>query len=118
MPESVWDLEKGVELVESSSPDLIPPFSVVEIACGNVNIPGDSNLIKAMNGVFQITLWAIWNWRNRLIHATGEDIESIKMEDIFPSIQRMAKLWMSARISSKLKTDWNCWVARSFDLFS
>ncbi|GKA81793.1 RNA-directed DNA polymerase, eukaryota [Tanacetum coccineum] len=65
-----------------------------------------------------ITLWATWNWRNRLIHATGEDIESIKMEDIFPSIQWMAKLWMSARISSKLKTDWNCWVARPFDLFS
>nr|GEY18216.1 hypothetical protein [Tanacetum cinerariifolium] len=99
-------------------PISFPSFSAVEIASGKVNIPGDANLIKATNEVFHITIWAIWNWRNHLIHAIGDDIDSIKMEDIFPSIQRMAKLWMSTRISSKLKTDWNCWVARPFDLFS
>ncbi|GJZ96126.1 putative reverse transcriptase domain-containing protein [Tanacetum coccineum] len=73
-------------------PISFPPFLVVEIASGNVDIPGNANLIKATNEVFHITIWAIWNWRNRLIHATGDDIDSIKMEDIFPSIQRMAKL--------------------------
>ncbi|GJV75314.1 hypothetical protein Tco_1506898 [Tanacetum coccineum] len=41
-----------------------------------------------MNGVFLITLWTIWNWRNRLIHATGDDIGSIMNDDIFPGIQR------------------------------
>ncbi|GJY98586.1 RNA-directed DNA polymerase, eukaryota, reverse transcriptase zinc-binding domain protein [Tanacetum coccineum] len=61
----------------------------------------------------------VWrkNWRNRLIHALGDDINSIKNEDIFPGIQRMTKLWMSARICSKLKMDWNCWVTRPFELF-
>ncbi|GKF21783.1 hypothetical protein Tco_0070421, partial [Tanacetum coccineum] len=93
-------------------------FPAIEIASGNANIHGDANLSKATNGVLQICIWAIWNWHNRLIHATGDDIDAIKNEDIFPGIQRLASLWMSARISSKLKTDWNCWVARPFDLFS
>ena len=93
-------------------------FSAVEIASGSVNFHGDANLIKVSNGVLQITIWPIWNWQNRLIHATDDDIASIKNEDIFPGIQRMAKLWMSARISSKVKTDWTCWVARPFGLFS
>nr|GEX91763.1 reverse transcriptase domain, reverse transcriptase zinc-binding domain protein [Tanacetum cinerariifolium] len=57
-------------------PISFPPFSAVEIASGKVNIPGDANLIKATNDVFHITIWAIWNWRNHLIHSIGDDIDS------------------------------------------
>ncbi|GKB57120.1 RNA-directed DNA polymerase, eukaryota, reverse transcriptase zinc-binding domain protein, partial [Tanacetum coccineum] len=39
-------------------------------------------------------------------------------EDIFPRIQQMAKLWISASIPSKMKTDWVCWIARPWELFS
>nr|GEV93679.1 transposon TX1 [Tanacetum cinerariifolium] len=41
-----------------------------------------------------------------------DDIDSIKNQDIFSGIQRMAKIWMSARIKSKLKMDWNSWVKK------
>ncbi|GJZ31875.1 RNA-directed DNA polymerase, eukaryota, reverse transcriptase zinc-binding domain protein, partial [Tanacetum coccineum] len=51
------------------------------------------------------------------INGHGDDIDSINYEDFFSGIQRMAKIWMSARIKSKLKMDWNSWVARPFDLF-
>ncbi|GKB65499.1 hypothetical protein Tco_0921685 [Tanacetum coccineum] len=40
----------------------------------------------------------------------GDDTETIKNDDIFPGIQRMAKLWMFARICSKLKMDWHRWI--------
>ena len=59
MPESVWDFEKSVELVESSSPVSFPSFSAIEIASGIINILGDANLIKLTNGVLHITFWAI-----------------------------------------------------------
>ncbi|GKD34056.1 RNA-directed DNA polymerase, eukaryota [Tanacetum coccineum] len=100
-------------------PSSICPFcDSVSEDIWNVNGQGNSNIKKAVNGVFQITFWVIWNWRNRLIHASGDAIDTIKNEDIFPAIQRLAKLWMSARIRSKQKMDWNCWVARPYDLFS
>ncbi|GJS84197.1 hypothetical protein Tco_0750738 [Tanacetum coccineum] len=100
-------------------PSSIYPFcDSVSEDIGNVNGQGNSNIKKAVNEVFQITCWVIWNWRNRLIHASGDAIDTIKNEDIFPAIQRFAKLWMSARIRSKRKMDWNCWVARPYDLLS
>nr|GEV78306.1 hypothetical protein [Tanacetum cinerariifolium] len=52
--------------------------------------------LRIQSTSWTITLWAIWNWKNRLIHATGDDIETIKNDDIFPGIQRMAKLWILA----------------------
>ncbi|GJY20490.1 RNA-directed DNA polymerase, eukaryota, reverse transcriptase zinc-binding domain protein [Tanacetum coccineum] len=99
------------------SPISFPSFSISDIAKGNIIVQGCPHLVKVIDGVFQITLWAIWNWRNRLIHASGDDIYLIKNDDIFPGIQRMSKLWMYARIRSDLKMDWNCWVTMPFDLF-
>nr|GEU86344.1 double-stranded RNA-binding protein 2-like [Tanacetum cinerariifolium] len=40
MARGVWNLEKGVELVESSSPISFLSFSIVEVANGRVNIQG------------------------------------------------------------------------------
>nr|GEW08142.1 hypothetical protein [Tanacetum cinerariifolium] len=84
----------------------------------NLNIQGCLKIVKAINGVFQITLWAVWSWRNRLTHAIGYGIIKIKNEDIFLGIQSISKIWMSARIRSNVKTKWKCWVAKPFDLFS
>ncbi|GKD44769.1 hypothetical protein Tco_1269414 [Tanacetum coccineum] len=43
-------------------------------------------------------------------------VDNIKQEDIFLSIQRISKIWISARASSR-PANWNCWIARPFDLF-
>ncbi|GKB08512.1 hypothetical protein Tco_0836824 [Tanacetum coccineum] len=43
-------------------------------------------LSKAFHVVFQIALWAIWKWRNRIVAALPESISKVKDEDIFPSI--------------------------------
>ncbi|GJU33136.1 hypothetical protein Tco_1176725 [Tanacetum coccineum] len=55
LPESLWDLKKGVEWWSLPPPVSFPSFSVVESASGNINILGDANLIKATNRVLQIT---------------------------------------------------------------
>ncbi|GKB76415.1 RNA-directed DNA polymerase, eukaryota, reverse transcriptase zinc-binding domain protein, partial [Tanacetum coccineum] len=99
-------------------PISFPSFSISDIALGNLNIQGCPKIVKAINGVFQITLWAVWSWRNRLTHAIGDGIIKIKNKDLFPGIQRISKLWMSARIRSNVKADWKCWVAKPFGLFS
>ncbi|GKF14846.1 hypothetical protein Tco_0056308 [Tanacetum coccineum] len=87
-----------------------------DIALGSFASNGCSLSNKAMHGVFQSTFWAIWKWRNKIINAHQDRVDSIKQEDIFPSIQRITKIWISARASSRL-ANWNCWITRPFDLF-
>ncbi|GJX20869.1 putative RNA-directed DNA polymerase [Tanacetum coccineum] len=89
-------------------PVTFPSFSAVEVASGKVKFQGGAILSKATNGVFLITLWTIWNWRNRLIHATGDDIGSIMNDDIFSGIQRMSKLWMLIAVDG--------WMGRNVDI--
>ncbi|GJR14186.1 hypothetical protein Tco_0796838 [Tanacetum coccineum] len=87
-----------------------------DIALGSFASNGCSLSNKAMHGVFQSTFWAIWKWRNKIIKAHQDRVDNIKQEDIFPSIQRIIKIWISARASSR-PANWNCWITRSFDLF-
>nr|GEU48056.1 reverse transcriptase domain, reverse transcriptase zinc-binding domain protein [Tanacetum cinerariifolium] len=42
-------------------------------------------------------IWAVWNWRNKLVHAPLDDRAKVREDDIFPSIQRLSKTWISAR---------------------
>nr|GEX00501.1 hypothetical protein [Tanacetum cinerariifolium] len=44
------------------------------------------------------------------------DSPRLKEEDIFPSIQRLKKTWISARYSSR-PISWNCWISSPYDLF-
>ncbi|GJX32956.1 hypothetical protein Tco_0242811 [Tanacetum coccineum] len=73
-------------------------------------------LKKAIHGVFQSASWAVWKWRNKLINSPPEAINTIKEEDIFPSIQRLTKTWISARYSRP--TSWNCWISSLCDMFA
>ncbi|GJS51137.1 hypothetical protein Tco_0624499 [Tanacetum coccineum] len=93
-------------------------FSVSDIALGNLSIPSNwcSRLSKVVKGVFQCSIWAIWKWRNKLVTSDSDSSSIIKDQDIFPSIQRLSKIWISARLASNL-VNWNCWIARPFDIF-
>ncbi|GKE73167.1 RNA-directed DNA polymerase, eukaryota, reverse transcriptase zinc-binding domain protein, partial [Tanacetum coccineum] len=117
-------IARGVALPSSNCPlcdSKVEDIEHILVKCPNVrnlNIQGCPKIVEAINGVFQITLWAVWSWRNRLTHAIGDGIIKIKNKDLFPGIQRISKLWMSARIRSNVKADWKCWVAKPFGLFS
>ncbi|GKB55205.1 probable lactoylglutathione lyase, chloroplastic [Tanacetum coccineum] len=51
-----------------------------DVAIGNLPVNGDVSLAKVLHGVFQIALWIIWNWRNRVVHAPIDMIEKCKEE--------------------------------------
>ncbi|GJU82148.1 hypothetical protein Tco_1284513 [Tanacetum coccineum] len=54
-------LEKSLELVESFCSGVLHLIFVADVASGNINIQGCHKTIKVLQGVFQCTLWAIWN---------------------------------------------------------
>ncbi|GJR12182.1 putative RNA-directed DNA polymerase, eukaryota, reverse transcriptase zinc-binding domain protein, partial [Tanacetum coccineum] len=105
---SWWSLDPPVSF---------PPFSNDDVACGNLPDIGDASLAKVLQGVFQIALLVLWNWRNRVVYAPLDMSDKIKAEDVFPSIQRLSLLWISARFSSKKNANWNCWTSKPFELF-
>ncbi|GJT96691.1 RNA-directed DNA polymerase, eukaryota [Tanacetum coccineum] len=84
-------------------PNVFPPFPIRDIALGSFLI---WVVNKILHGVFQCSLWAIWNWRKKLVNANLEDVTSIREEDIFPSTQRLSKTWIAARFS-KGTADWD-----------
>ncbi|GKD78415.1 hypothetical protein Tco_1341036, partial [Tanacetum coccineum] len=53
----------------------------------NIGPDGNAKMGKIIHGVFQISLWAIWKWRNRIVNASANSSPKIKKEDIFPVIQ-------------------------------
>ncbi|GJZ76785.1 putative RNA-directed DNA polymerase [Tanacetum coccineum] len=78
-------------------PVSFPSFSISDISSGNLGFPNNPLLSKVLIGVFQCALWGVWKWRNKVVNASDEDLNDAKNEDIFPSIQRLSKLWISAR---------------------
>ncbi|GKF03569.1 RNA-directed DNA polymerase, eukaryota, reverse transcriptase zinc-binding domain protein [Tanacetum coccineum] len=88
---SWWNLDSSVSF---------PSFDIWDVACGNFPVIGNAPLAKVLHGVFQITVWVLWNWRNRVVNAQLDLINKLKEEDVFPSIQRVYLLWISARISA------------------
>ncbi|GJS55380.1 RNA-directed DNA polymerase, eukaryota, reverse transcriptase zinc-binding domain protein [Tanacetum coccineum] len=83
-------------------PTSFPLFSIKDIASGSVVSQGCPRLNKVIHGVFQSALWAIWNWRNRVVNSPPDGVEGAKEEDIFPTIQRISKTWISAHYSLQL----------------
>ncbi|GKF51880.1 hypothetical protein Tco_0148347, partial [Tanacetum coccineum] len=105
---SWWNLDSPVDF---------PSFDIRDVARGHLPVIGDAPLAKVLHGVFRITIWVLWNWRNRVVNAHLDLIDKIKEEDIFPSIQRLSLLWISARISAKKMTNWVSWTSKPFDIF-
>ncbi|PWA78063.1 RNA-directed DNA polymerase, eukaryota, Reverse transcriptase zinc-binding domain protein [Artemisia annua] len=91
------------------SPALFNP-SLPDILMGSFEFLKDKWVSRAFHGVCLTTLWHIWNWRNKISHATLVD-ERIAFcdEDIFPVVQRISLLWVSNR-ASKYRVTWNQWI--------
>ncbi|GKD92503.1 RNA-directed DNA polymerase, eukaryota, reverse transcriptase zinc-binding domain protein, partial [Tanacetum coccineum] len=102
-----WNLE---------SPISFPSFSIADIALRKIKVNGCSKIAKVVQGIFYIVIWAIWKWRNRLVNAVLEEKAGILEEDLFPSIQRLSKLWLSARIVPR-PVNWSVWIAEPFNMF-
>ncbi|GJY34737.1 RNA-directed DNA polymerase, eukaryota, reverse transcriptase zinc-binding domain protein [Tanacetum coccineum] len=109
-------LEESLKLVEFRLPLVFPSFSISDITRGNIYPMGNPKTGKILQGVFQITLWAVCKWRNRIVNAPSDSISKIKDEDIFPGIQRLSKTWIMARLSPK-SDNWDVWITRPSYLY-
>ena len=93
------------------APVVFPSFSISDISLANLGFPNKPLLSKVLVGVFQCALWGVWKWRNKVVNASAEALNDAKNEDIFPSIQRLSKLWISTRCKNK-SFNWSCWISR------
>ncbi|KAJ9564170.1 hypothetical protein OSB04_000136 [Centaurea solstitialis] len=79
----------------------------------NMDIP-TSRKNNIINVVFKATcvvsLWSIWAWRNRIFHAEDSEVEKLKLEDPFASIQKLSGFWISNR-SRNIRIDLDFWVS-------
>ncbi|GKB46064.1 arginine repressor C-terminal-like domain-containing protein [Tanacetum coccineum] len=106
---SWWNLSTSV---------VFPLFSIADITAGKIKAHGCCPCTnKILQGVFYCVVWSIWNWRNRIVNADVNHVDSAMVEDIFPSIQRVSKIWISARFKSQ-DASWSCWIPRPFDILS
>lgn len=72
---------------------------------------------KVFTGSCYILLWAIWKWRNQIIHADGDDLERAKQFDVFTYTQRLSLLCIS-NWSPHLAVDWSGWIANPVSIIS
>ncbi|GJX47690.1 RNA-directed DNA polymerase, eukaryota [Tanacetum coccineum] len=98
-------------------PVYFPSFSIADIASCKIHLDGCARINKVLQGVFLCAFWSIWKWRNKVVNADLKLVASIVDEDIFPSIQRLSKLWIFARIKPHV-VNWSLWISRPFNLFS
>ncbi|GKC75689.1 RNA-directed DNA polymerase, eukaryota [Tanacetum coccineum] len=63
-----------------------------------------SNLKVILEGVFYVTWWSLWNFRNQLLFASKKP----RKESIFDDIVLRSFCWCKARGSSKLR--WDSWI--------
>lgn len=97
---------------------VVPTHFSIKDAIFRSLAPTDSKLVrKALQGVFYVSMWSIWKWRNRVVHASNDEKDAILIEDIFPQIQQLSLLWISNRYK-KLNLDWGRWVLAPKEVFS
>jgi len=64
-----------------------------------------------------VTLWHIWNWRNRNLHCEDtHDREKVIQEDLFPIVQCQAALWFFNRGKAG-SFGWDIWLSHPLDCF-
>ena len=56
-----------------------------------------------------VNLWAIWQWRNRILHADVLSLDKHRGEDIFPALQRISIQWLGVR-DNKINVDVQVWI--------
>ncbi|GJY70244.1 hypothetical protein Tco_0473947 [Tanacetum coccineum] len=84
--------------------------SLSDILMGSFGFLKDEGASRAFHRVCLTTLWHIWNWRNKVSHATSVDEKNDYCnEDIFLVVQRVSLLWVSNR-ASKYRVSWNRWI--------
>ncbi|GJV25232.1 RNA-directed DNA polymerase, eukaryota [Tanacetum coccineum] len=67
-----------------------------------------SNLKVILEGVFYVTWWSLWNFRNQLLFASKKP----RKESIFDDIVLRSFCWCKARGSSKLR--WDSWIQHPY----
>ncbi|GKC80025.1 RNA-directed DNA polymerase, eukaryota [Tanacetum coccineum] len=67
-----------------------------------------SNLNAILEGVFYVTWWSLWNFRNQLLFASKKP----RKESIFDDIVLRSFCWCKARGSSKLR--WDSWIQHPY----
>ncbi|PWA59031.1 RNA-directed DNA polymerase, eukaryota, Reverse transcriptase zinc-binding domain protein [Artemisia annua] len=72
-------------------------------------------LAKICHGVSLVVLWAIWRWRNRIIHTVSDSRQAVIDEDIFPQIQILSFLWISNRCK-RLGFNWSTWISCPWEI--
>nr|GEU93820.1 arginine repressor C-terminal-like domain-containing protein [Tanacetum cinerariifolium] len=89
-------------------------FSLADVLLNRITFSGRSQrAVRALYGACHVLLWSIWRWRDKLLHASSIEVDVIKHEDIFPSIQRLSLLWMSNR-SGRDNMNWRDCIQNSF----
>ncbi|PWA93650.1 RNA-directed DNA polymerase, eukaryota, Reverse transcriptase zinc-binding domain protein [Artemisia annua] len=84
--------------------------SAINIGSSNIMVQeGNKDVAKIFHGVCLVTLWAVWSWRNRVVHALNECKQKIRNEDIFSQIQILSFLWISNRCKL-IGFNWSIWV--------
>ncbi|GKA87216.1 hypothetical protein Tco_0808927 [Tanacetum coccineum] len=97
---------------------VFPSFSIPDITIGRIKVQGsNARTNKILQGVLCCTIWSIWNWRNRIMNAGPIHVDRVLDEDIFASIQRVSKIWISGRVKS-LYANESTWISRPFDIMS
>ena len=61
-----------------------------------------------------VTVWSIWQQRNKAMHSMQEEVDKIEHGDIFPAIQRLVNLWITHR-NPKLNFIWQHWTSLPLD---
>ncbi|GJU36447.1 hypothetical protein Tco_1184801 [Tanacetum coccineum] len=74
-------------------------------------------LMVLTNGLGLVMIQGVWKWRNKMVNASLDSVVAAKDEDVFPSIQRLSNIWISACCSSS-HLDWRSWISSSKRLFA
>ncbi|GKB45132.1 reverse transcriptase domain, reverse transcriptase zinc-binding domain protein [Tanacetum coccineum] len=99
LPSQVNLIARGVDIpsylcpfCEAEDESLDHSLSISDIAMGKIGNLENEILNCVLHEVYMCVLWSIWKWRNNLVHASSELVESVRSFDIFPSIQRLSKM--------------------------
>ncbi|GKD42619.1 reverse transcriptase domain, reverse transcriptase zinc-binding domain protein [Tanacetum coccineum] len=115
------DLVQSKLLAESNLEswwNIRPPddFSLDDILSRKINLPfTNRRVVKALFGVCYVLLWSIWKWRNKILHATHDELEKANHEDIFSSVHTLSLLWLKNR-SACSSLNWDNWVQKPYSM--